>query len=70
VGEELTSWACCLPPFNTLAFDLHVVYVYLNVFLPGVEFLILLMSTAVLDLKFIISQLKKEMFPPWLIAVT
>ena len=45
-------------------------YVYLNVVLSGVEFLILLTSTAVLDLKFIISQLKKEMFPPWLIAVT
>ena len=44
--------------------------VFLNTVFPGVGFLILLMSTAVLDLKFIISQLKKEMFPPWLIAVT
>lgn len=40
-----------------------------NIILLGVESLILLTSTAVLDLKFIISQFKKEMFPPWLIAV-
>ena len=37
--------------------------------LLGVEFLILLTSTAVLVLKFIIFQFQKEMFLPWLIAV-
>ena len=31
---------------------------------PGAESLILLTSTAVLDLQFIISQSKKEMCPP------
>ena len=36
---------------------------------PGAESLILLTSTAVLDLQFIISQSKKEMCPPYLIAV-